>query len=253
MKAEEIRTLLEKYYQGETSLEEEKMLRAYLQESQQAEFEDDRRLFSIMDAGKTVSSSMDYFLPHQKIAETAPVSGQEKIIRLSWATGIAAAMALLILGIGSGVLISNEFGARQQIAAIQEDLREVKELTALHRLHNESASGRILAAYEISRQPAADEETLNTLIATLLTDKHVNVRIAAADALFKFGDNDQVRKAFIDALGAEIDPNLQIRLIDMLVRLDEKRALPELQKVMENEEKLNIVRNRAAQGLAQLL
>jgi HEAT repeat protein len=79
------------------------------------------------------------------------------------------------------------------------------------------------------------------------------VRIAAAEALFKFGNHDKVRKAFIKGLSNQADPVLQIKLIEMLVRLDEKRALPKFQEMIQEESQMKVVKQKAAQGIGKLL
>ena len=79
------------------------------------------------------------------------------------------------------------------------------------------------------------------------------MRNAAAEALFKFGNHDKVRRAFINGLTNQTDPVLQIKLIEMLVRLDEKRALPKFQEMLEEESQMKVVRQKAAQGIGKLL
>ncbi|MCK5702052.1 MAG: HEAT repeat domain-containing protein, partial [Cyclobacteriaceae bacterium] len=72
-------------------------------------------------------------------------------------------------------------------------------------------------------------------------------------ALFKFGNQDKVRKAFINGLSKQTDPVLQIKLIDMLVGLNEKRALPKFQEMMQSENHMKVVKQKAAQGLGKLI
>ena len=62
-----------------------------------------------------------------------------------------------------------------------------------------------------------------------------------------------MRKAFINGLNNQSDPVLQIKLIDMLVGLDEKRALPKLQEMMQEEAQMKVVKQKAAQGIGKLL
>jgi HEAT repeat protein len=46
---------------------------------------------------------------------------------------------------------------------------------------------------------------------------------------------------------------LQIKLIEMLVRLDEKRALPKFQEMIQEESQMKVVKQKAAQGIGKLL
>ena len=129
----------------------------------------------------------------------------------------------------------------------------MKQLIALSQLRKESASERIMATYEFKKLDSASDEILDALIYTFQNDNNANVKNAAAEALFKFGNQDKVRKAFINGLSNQSDPVLQIKLINMLVRLDEKRALPKLQQMMQEETQMKVVKQKAAQGIGKLL
>ena len=129
----------------------------------------------------------------------------------------------------------------------------MKQLVALSQLQKESASERIMAAYEFKKLDSASDEILDALIYTFKNDDNANVKSAAAEALFKFGNHDKVRKAFINGLNNQKDPILQIRLIEMLVGLNEKRALPKLQQMMQEESQMKVVKQKAAEGIGRLL
>ena len=77
------------------------------------------------------------------------------------------------------------------MAELQNDIEEMKQLVALSNLQNDSPSERIKATYEVKSIQAPDDEVLNALINTLKNDENINVKIAAAEALFKFGNNDK--------------------------------------------------------------
>jgi HEAT repeat protein len=166
---------------------------------------------------------------------------------------IAAGFALLIIGVLSGWLIGRETGENSQVSAIRNDLNEMKQLVALSQLQNKSASDRIMATYEFKKLDSASDEILDALIYTFQNDDNPNVKNAAAEALFKFGNRDKVRKAFIHGLTTQSDPLLQINLIEMLVGLNEKRALPKLQQMMEQENQMKVVKQKAAEGIGRLL
>ena len=73
-----------------------------------------------------------------------------------------------------------------------------------------------------------DEQVLKALIYTLDYDRNVNVRIAAADAIGRFGNNANVRDALVKSLLKQQEPTLQISIIDILTKFNERRALPAL-------------------------
>lgn len=247
MKEDKIKQLLEKYYRGETSLEEEQALRETLKEEKAGKWEDDRMIFALFSEAEDQAPEMMPFYHSTGAGKRT----QQKTATISWYFAMAASVSLLI-GLAAGFYLGS--GNREsQIAGLREDIREIKAMTTANKLRDASASERILAAYEVQNVGRADDETISALINTLNIDENVNVRIAAADALFRFGDQDVVRKAFIEALSSEEDANLQIRLINMLVMLNEMRALPKLEEMMNNMDQLPVVRQTAAQGISQLL
>lgn len=248
MKTDDIKALLEKYYSGETSLEEERALRSYFLDNQvPPDLENEKQLFLMYDqAGRDIAPEFDYPGKNQK------PEAKSKSMPLPWYYAVAASLALLVAGMAIGLLIGSRYSLNQ-LTAMQQDIREIKSIALVDRLGAESASERILAAYESSSFDRPDPEILVALINAMAMDQNVNVRIAAADALFNYGDLETVKKAFIQALDKEKDPNLQIRLINMLVSLQEKRALPKLKEIMEDKECMQIVRESAAQGISQLI
>ncbi len=253
MELDKIKSLLNKYYNGDTSLEEEEYIRQNLKSLDDLpdELKAVAELFSMMSALETDTTEQQIEPQNQSVKEI-PLQ-QPKAVSLYWINRIAAGFALLIIGVLAGWLIGREVGANSEVAAIRNDLNEMKQLVALSQLQNKSASERIMATYEFKKLDSANDEILDALIYTFQNDDNPNVKNAAAEALFKFGNRDKVRKAFINGLTTQSDPVLQIKLIEMLVGLNEKRALPKLQQMMEQESQMKIVKQKAAEGIGRLL
>lgn len=253
MEIDKIKSLLAKYYQGKTSLEEEQLLRENLSalDALPEEIQADGELFAMMQAVENDRTDQEIDLEKQP-AKEIPLQPSTNM-SFTWISRIAAGFALLIVGAFIGWLIGQGSGTNGDIMAIREDLNEMKELVALSQLRNESASERIMAAYQFKKLDSASDEILDALIYTFNNDDNPNVKNAAAEALFKFGNQDKVRKAFINGLTSQTDPVLQIKLIEMLVGLNEKRALPKLQQMMEQESQMKVVKQKAAEGIGRLL
>ena len=66
-------------------------------------------------------------------------------------------------------------------------------------------------------------------------------------------NDPRVGPALIEALPLQTDPKVQITLIDALVTLREKRAVPELEQLAKKPEVLPAVRQQAESGLGQLI
>lgn len=139
-----------------------------------------------------------------------------------------------------------------EIGALKKEMRETKELVMLSMLKQGSASERLKAvsySYELL-QP--DRKVLDALIKTLNHDSSVNVRLAAADALSHFGNETKVRDALIQTLQRQQEPMLQMAVIEILVSLREKRALPEMEKLADQEQAPDFVRDKAKEGVKYL-
>ena len=119
---------------------------------------------------------------------------------------IAAGFSLIIVGVFAGWMLGSKEAENNDIAALRQDLNEMKHMVSLSRLRKESPSERIMATYEFKKLDSASDEILDALINSFHNDDNANVRIAAAEALFKFGNHDKVRKAFIKGLSNQADP-----------------------------------------------
>ena len=168
---------------------------------------------------------------------------------------IAASIAL-IAGIFLGRQIDSTSSIENgstELTALQEEMSELRTLFANSLMKQSSASERIRGiniSYELASE---NSSVIETLIETMQNDPNINVRVAAAQALFRFGDQESVRAAFIAALSNQKDPTLQILLIDMLVQLEEQRALGELQNIAEQDSTLDIVKSKAQEGISKLI
>jgi hypothetical protein len=253
MKSDKIKELLEKYYAGNTSLEEEQLLHDVLASVDELpeDLKADGELFAMMHALSEDSSDEEVVLD-EKPAKIVPIDHQPTS-NITWISRIAAGFAILVIGVFSGMLIGRQGNDVTQVSELREDISEMKQLVALSQLRKESASERIMATYEFKKMDSASDEILDALIYTFNNDDNANVKNAAAEALFKFGNQDKVRKAFINGLNKQTDPVLQIKLIEMLVGLNEKRALPKLQQLMEEETQMKVVKQKAAEGIGRLL
>lgn len=135
-----------------------------------------------------------------------------------------------------------------EIGNLKKEIQETKDLLILSMLKKESPSERIQAvnySYDL-QQP--DEQVLKALIYTLDYDRNVNVRIAAADAIGRFGSNANVRDALVKSLLKQQEPTLQISIIDILTKFNERRALPALRLLAEDGGTSDFVRQKAEES-----
>jgi tellurite resistance protein len=260
MNASEAEELLQKYYDGETSLEEERRLREYFRagESVPAHL---RGYAAQFGYAETVKDQQAGKVAWEEWLATYDRSQKKKSAVQRWLGSpvgwqVAASVLLLLLGFGGGViydslrekeggLITEAPASRPQVVATS--------MLQFDRAGQTSASERIQAIRQSTSLDKADRELIQALTNTLNFDDNVNVRLAAFEALYHFADAPDVREAFIRSLGVQTDPAIQIALIDALIALREKRALQEMQRLTEDKQTLEVVRLRAQQGVGQLI
>ncbi|CCH53116.1 hypothetical protein BN8_02183 [Fibrisoma limi BUZ 3] len=249
---QDIDELLERYYEGETTLAEERILRQFFQgdnipphlESHAAQF----RLFA--DARKEHLSMVF----NNQLAEKLNQSEVGKVRSLTtWSLRIAAGVALLMLGFAGG-LFYDQWRTRETALSTVEatSALEMKKVLAFEQMPNTSASERIQAVNQSYDLTQADQDITQLLINTLNFDDNVNVRLAACQALLRFENEPGVREALIQSLSIQTDPNVQINLIESLVAIKEKRAVEQIQRLAKNQQVLDVVRVKAEEGINRL-
>ncbi len=168
---------------------------------------------------------------------------------------IAAGFALLICGTLIGIMIQS--GVRNSHQAQLEQLRSevttLKKTAMFTMLKEESSSNRLQALNYADELDAPDQNVIEVLVKTLNTDKTVNVRMAAAYALAKYADQQQVCNSLVKSLSLQSDPILQITLINILVERREKSAVKPIQKILTDENTMEEVKHIAENGIKMLI
>ena len=140
---------------------------------------------------------------------------------------LAAAAAILLLGIFVGKNIGNEKPVTQeQFATLESKMLQLLE-------KEKSTSARIKAvniSYELQNP---NSEIIDALIQTMNIDKSTNVRIAAMEALYEFVDNPKVRTALCETLPIQTNPMMQISIIKALVNLKEEKAVEYFENLIQ--------------------
>ncbi len=245
---QEIEKLLEKYYEGETTLQEEKYIKEFFSKSnvpahlQQhiAEF-----AYYHQAARETPSKNLNEAL-------LSKIEKKGRIIQFrALSLRIAAGIALLIGGFSVGYYYSNS-GTN---IAFTESSHEtaMKETLQFQQVNLTSASERIDAVNQSLKLKELDKDLIQLLINTLNFDDNVNVRLAACQALARFEDEPLVREGLIQSLKIQTDPNIQITLIELLVLMKEKRASETMEQISQDRGAMDVVRMKAQEGAAKLI
>lgn len=278
MNIEKIEQLLQKYLEGETTLDEEKQLKEFfsLEEEVPDHLKSYADQFSYLDNMSEMKTDIDPMTKIEGKAVEKPSSGLSRSIReggkssasaglrgmsipskaMIWTLRIAAGIILVLSGLTAGLLLNRSGASDEDIAALQTEIRQMKNALMYSPIQQASASERISAVYKSTKLPQdnqqLDEEITEILVFTMNNDENVNVRLAASEALFRFRDDPGVGKALVHALPRQSDPMMQITLIDMLVEMKEKSAIPEMQKMLIRSETQEIVKKRLEESIAEL-
>ena len=246
-----IEGLIEKFYNGETSLEEDKQLHVFFQGEDIPDhlksYQDQFLIQTTVSGMKSNLSDDDLFAKlDQQVAEETKVV-EMKAYSFSWFYKVAAAVALIMISFWVG----NQLKSNSELTQMQAPLEEMKNMM-FDQLQSNSASGRLQAVNNSMDLTQADDETVDVLIALLQHDESMHVRSKTVETLTKFGDNKKVTKAFADALLNEAEPAVQIALIEGLVSLKEAGATEALERITKDEKVLKEVQEEAYLGIFKL-
>ncbi len=189
--------------------------------------------------------------------------------------GLAAA-AILIIGIAIGRFGAPGFGgpgfggpdkarptaaegtatsatdAAMQIAAMRNEMHDLREMVSLSLMQQQSASERLKGVTWTGQLDRPSGEVVSALLDALMHDPNVNVRLATIDALERVASRDDVRRGTIEAVERQPSPLVQIALIDFMVKTNERESAPTLRRLAQDPQVNDAVRARAAWGLEQL-
>ena len=256
--------LLLSYLENTLSAEDRKQLEASLTKSTELrqELEALRVLLSNLEQlpqeqpSERLSANFYAFL-NAKVAAQKHSATVRKPGASSWL--VAAAVALLLIGLSVGGLWRLNKHHQQQIATLQTEMQLTKKLLMLSMLQENTASDRIQALNKVQASVEAkqfspqDQRLVEALIHTMNFDPNINVRVKAVEALLLFTSSEKVVEAMIESLELQDNPHVQILLIETLTEVKAKQALSIFKDLLKGENIHEVVRQKAAYGLERLL
>ncbi|MEJ0054922.1 MAG: HEAT repeat domain-containing protein [Bacteroidota bacterium] len=164
----------------------------------------------------------------------------------------AAAIALVMAGVGIGYWINKNQQHENEMAALKKEVEATKQMMLVMLDNSQSASQRIQGVNVAMKIERADDDVVRALAKRMNEDPNTNVRLAALDALSKFHQEPLVRKLLIESLGRQEDPVVQIALIQLMVRMKEKGAVKDLERIIDDSGTINAVKDEAYTGILKL-
>jgi len=165
----------------------------------------------------------------------------------------AFSVFLLMLGIGAGWFLGGGRVAPGRLEALQREVQEMRQATAVTLLRQPSASDRLQGISYTAAVNRPDAGTLQALIDTLDNDPSPNVRLAAVEALYLFRSQPGVKESLVRSLSGQESPLVQVALIDLLVEIRDQRAAAALKALVERNELNPEVKKFAEDGLKKFL
>ena len=274
---DKIRQLLDNYFEGKTSLEEENQLRSYFrQEGVPRDLAPYAPLFRYVHEASQAQQQrveentdevagdgrreINLFARVDEAEAEAEAEERERVtlsfIRRNsgWLLRIAAAIILVLTGFSAGIIIGSgtDPDPNDQLLSLQNEIDQIKNALVYDAYRQTSASERIQAVRLTSGMDDAREQLVLVLIHTMNNDPNIHVRLSAIEALTNFADQQGVRGAFVQALAVQTDPFVQLSLIDILVELNEYSAMNEMQKLLARGDVEEVVKDRLMEGIAEL-
>lgn len=157
-----------------------------------------------------------------------------------------AATILLILG-------SYFLGEHHANQRYKRERAWMKEEMAFSLMESSSASKRIQAVIYSGELDHANDKIIHAFIHMMSNDKHVNVRLAAANALAKYTENSLVIDALINRLKVEKNTTMQLELIQILIDIPDDRVLPTIRKLREDDSTPSYMKELIENQMSQLI
>jgi hypothetical protein len=155
---------------------------------------------------------------------------------------------------GSGPSLADErsTATASQVQALSEQLREMRQMMMLSLLQNPSASERMRAASYAGDSRTISPDILAALLTTLNNDPNVNVRLTTLDALTLYARNAAVREGLIQSILQQDSPLMQAALADVMLKLQEKRAIQSFKKLLQQKGLNEMVRSKLEEVITRL-
>ncbi len=235
MTEQEIKILLDKYYKGLTSLEEEGQIKSFFRATDFSdELASDKNLMSLVTSGQAFSPQAKFEFDEKIKAELLKERTDTRKIYWQWSLRGAAAVIFLLASFWLGRISSQS--NQKEYLQLQAQVSKMNTELIRTNLRLTSPSDRIKGVQYSYELNSLSNDIIDELAHTLNNDENVNVRLAAGNALFQFAHNEKTKKTLIESINKQNQhPLIQISLINMMFALNEKTAFENIKEAIQNE------------------
>lgn len=266
-KAEKYQHLIVDYLDGNLTLKEAEELRKKLEEEgynlsrldEMAELQKEMDGIGIPEPGAAMRDRFYAMLEEEKarVAQKRSLADALKLNFHSLFTPgflpkLSYASFILLAGFVLGYWILPDRQSQSETAMLMEEVQSMKKMMALTLFEQSTASDRLKAVYYTSELSRPDDILLEALMKTLDQDPSVNVRLASLEALVPHMENPEVRAGLIRSLGNQDSPLLQVAIAELMIKTQEKKAVPELEKLLQRKDLNDQVAEKLEEGIKVL-
>jgi hypothetical protein len=148
---------------------------------------------------------------------------------------LAVLATTLVIGFAAGYFLQRPAESGGEVAQLNRQVGELKEMMMLSLLEKESASERLRAVGLTNDMAKASDKVTRALLETLNHDPNENVRLAALEALTPYVRESSIRMELIRSIANQDSPVVQVSLAELMVAIQEKKSVNELQKLLDSD------------------
>src|SRR5258708_4344436 len=165
---------------------------------------------------------------------------------------LAFALVLVIVGFGAGYVLERP-SEKAQVLGLTKEISDLKEMVMLSLLEKESTTDRLRAVSLTSEMKGVSQKVTLALFKTLNEDDNVNVLLAALEALTVFARDNRVLEELVRSISKQDSPMVQLELAALMVAIQEKNSVKELQKIVESKKTPKEVKNKIKESIQVLI
>jgi hypothetical protein len=166
---------------------------------------------------------------------------------------IAAGIALFLLGWFSSGWLNTSSLNRVQLTTLNTEIGNLKETLILTMMQQNSTVERIKAVNMVDEFETPASPIIESLLNILNNDSNDNVRLLALESLTRYTSIPEVRDGLVLTIAKQTSPMIQLRLIEVMLALKERRAAPEFEKILQNTQVNYIVKGKINNAVSVLL
>lgn len=256
MELEKIQHLLYKYNAGAAGPEEINEIENLIEQGkiQLDDIEGFKKLENQVVALETPlpSIALDEQFRHMLKKEQEFVKGlwwKRFFIWPDFAPRLAIASITLLLGLVVGYLLRSPAKKDEHIVQLGREISDLKEMMMLSLLEKESATDRLKAVNLTQDMDQVSKKVTSALLQTLNNDENPNVRLAALEALRPYSKDSQIREALVRSIAQQKSPLVQLALAELMAELQEKGAINELKKILEDQETPSDIKKKIQESI----